>query len=228
MLVSALGCFPKLHMVHVTDGGPAQASEWKGYPTREAYAAERQHEATAALDAAGHVGTRLSYGVADGTAAWRLHEITLRLIALFSAHRISVVFTHAFEGGHPDHDAVAFAVHAAARWVPVPLHIVEFPAYRMEHGALVWQQFVPHDDIEVYTRQLLGPMRRIKERLCAAHASQKEVFQHLSVCQEFFRMAPAYDFSQPANGGQLSRFYAWSGVTADVWRQLAGTALQSV
>src|SRR4029077_3455583 len=51
----------------------------------------------------------------DQQAAFRLAELARRLAALFAERGIAVVLTHACEGGHPDHDAVAFAVHGAAR-----------------------------------------------------------------------------------------------------------------
>src|SRR6185437_9724842 len=51
------------------------------------------------------------------------------------------VFTHAYEGGHPDHDAVAFAVHAACRLSDIPPAIVEMPYYHRQDGRLITGEF---------------------------------------------------------------------------------------
>jgi N-acetylglucosamine malate deacetylase 2 len=52
---------------------------------------------------------------------------------LLEQHRPEVIVTHSYEGGHPDHDACAFAVHHAlelTRAQPVPV-IVEASFYHI-------------------------------------------------------------------------------------------------
>ena len=71
--------------------------------------------------------------VADQGASERMSEIAARLVDLFARHGASVVITHAYEGGHPDHDATAFAVHAAARRCP-ELRIIEMTSYHAGPG----------------------------------------------------------------------------------------------
>ena len=51
----------------------------------------------------------------------------------------AVVLTHAYEGGHPDHDAVAFAVHRAARRTSAA--VVEMPFYHAGPDGVARQVF---------------------------------------------------------------------------------------
>ena len=46
-------------------------------------------------------------------SAWR--SFRARLASLFERHGTRAVLTHPYEGGHPDHDSVAFCVRAAVR-----------------------------------------------------------------------------------------------------------------
>ena len=57
------------------------------------------------------------------------------------------ILTHAYEGGHPDHDAVAFAVAAAVRVAgrAADTTIVEMPFYRAGPEGWIRQLFLPHD-----------------------------------------------------------------------------------
>ena len=117
-----IGCgaqLPRLRdatLVHVTDGAPRnmQDGEAYGFATPDAYAVARRRELEAAVGLAG-IGPEalVSLGVPDQEAAFHLADLARRLAALFEERGIAVVLTHAYEGGHPDHDAIAFAVHAA-------------------------------------------------------------------------------------------------------------------
>jgi LmbE family N-acetylglucosaminyl deacetylase len=49
----------------------------------------------------------------DQEASLHLAGLTRELVRVFEELGPEVVLTHPYEGGHPDHDATAFAVHAA-------------------------------------------------------------------------------------------------------------------
>jgi LmbE family N-acetylglucosaminyl deacetylase len=60
-------------------------------------------------------------------------SIARTLAELIEQIRPAAIFTHAYEGGHPDHDAAAFAVHCAVglvsrRGTPAPV-VNEFTSY---------------------------------------------------------------------------------------------------
>jgi LmbE family N-acetylglucosaminyl deacetylase len=73
------------------------------------------------------------------------------LVEIFLEHQAEVVLSHPYEGGHPDHDATAFAVHAAcrlmARRVGGSPRIVEFACYHAGEGSLRTGEFLPGSEV---------------------------------------------------------------------------------
>jgi N-acetylglucosamine malate deacetylase 2 len=222
---------PRGLMVHVTDGAPEDPLQWQDFGSREAYSAVRRRELDAALDEAGHIGERMNLEVIDGTAAFHIVAIARELLELFIARHISAVFTLAYEGGHPDHDAVAFAVHLAVSQLNWPVRIIEAPLYRREDSddapewPLVWQTFLPSPDAREFAPEITAEESDLKRRMCAAFKSQRVVFASVNFDIEPLRVAPVYDFSEPANSGRLSKYYTWAGIDADRWRALARETL---
>src|SRR3954452_15878539 len=108
----------KITLVHVTDGAPrdrldAQAA---GFATREAYARARRNELAAVLALARidrSQARELSF--VDQQASLNLIDLARYVTELLEETSPEVVLTHPYEGGHPDHDATAFAVHAACQ-----------------------------------------------------------------------------------------------------------------
>ncbi len=225
--------FPNSMMVHVTDGAPMDPKEWqkKGFETQQEYADVRERELNTALNIAGHTGLRVSLGFADQEAALRLAESAERLVELFLKHDIKFALTHSYEGGHPDHDATAFAVHAAKALLEkknVALNIIEAPLYRVEGGKSVRQRFVPLEGMEVFELPLTKEQRELKRNLFAAHASQSEVFDRMSKTTEWLREAPRYDFAELPNEGQFSHIFTDADISAQKWQMLSEEALRSL
>lgn len=212
--------FPRALVVHVTDGAPADAREWKHCSSREEYAAVRAREAAASLDAANHAGVRIALGICDSQVLWHLRQLLKRLADLFSQHEIRFVFTHAFEGGHPDHDATAFAVKTAA--VCSGATVVEAPFYRQGEAGSVWQCFEPRTDCLEHEVLLAPQQQRIKARMLAAHASQAVACAKASKTIERFRVAPPHDYLRLPT--RISRNYARSGIDAALWKSLLESA----
>src|SRR5262245_55637960 len=113
---SKLGQNPTALVVHVTDGAPRDMGDAHacGFATRHEYADARRREAREALARAGVDPARiLSLEIVDQEAALALEPLARRLAWLFDVCGTGLIYTHPYEGGHPDHDAAAFAVHAA-------------------------------------------------------------------------------------------------------------------
>lgn len=229
--VLALGAqLPRLKgltLLHVTDGAPRNAAH--GFSTREDYAAARKTELAAAVAQAG-VGPEalVGFGVADQEAALDLAGLARRLGAFSRERGTEVVLTHAYEGGHPDHDAVAFAVHAACRLLArsgdAP-GIVEMPFYHADAAGWVRQRFVADGGPPELALRLGEADRALKRRMLDAHATQRETLSHFPPEWERFRAAPAYDFTALPNGGNLLyERYAW-GMTGARWKDLCARAL---
>src|SRR5262245_57941955 len=94
----------------------------------------------------------MEIGLADQDASFHLIELASRLARLFTKHPPDVVISHPYEGGHPDHDACALAVHTAIgdmkrEKLPVPL-LMEFTSYHAQDGRMVTGQFLPFEGCE--------------------------------------------------------------------------------
>jgi LmbE family N-acetylglucosaminyl deacetylase len=218
-------------LVHITDGAPRNMQDGRahGFETLDAYAAARRRELETAVSLAG-IGPEalLGFGVPDQEAAFQFADVARRLAALFTERGIAVVLTHAYEGGHPDHDAIAFAVHAARGLLEgggQDLAIVEMPLYHASPSGWVTQRFIPDPERPELAAWLSGDQRGLKGRMIAAHATQQGTLAAFVSDFERFRAAPVYDFTVLPNGGDLLyERYDW-GMTGARWQALVRAAL---
>jgi N-acetylglucosamine malate deacetylase 2 len=149
-------------------------------------------------------------------------EVSLHLAAV--ADRLAsavagaaLVLTHAFEGGHSDHDAVAFAVHAAVRTHAQEALLAEMPFYHAGPDGWRRQVFLAHaaegasgGGPERLLR-LTAAERDLKARMVAAHRSQADVLRSFDLAVERFRVAPRYDFThRPHDGDLLYEHHRWN------------------
>jgi LmbE family N-acetylglucosaminyl deacetylase len=218
--------------VCVTDGAPRDLSDAHraGCDTREAYARLRQDELRAAVRCAGHAPERITLlGFTDQEASLRLVELARAIDISIGAVRPHLLVTHPYEGGHPDHDATAFGVHAAvqarrARGAATPI-VVEMTSYHRRGGAMTFGEFLPGSPLASIVLPLGAAARARKQRLIACHASQAHVLGALPLECERFRRAPTYDFTRPPHPGTLLyEQFPW-GMSGSRWRTLATTAL---
>lgn len=233
-LGARLGRFANAHLVHVTDGVPhnEEAPRAHGFDSMSAYLLARQQELARVLEAAGIPSiSRECLDVPDQEASFQLTWLTRRLLLLLRIHQPQVVFTHPFEGGHPDHDACAFAVHHAIgllrfRHEPAPI-ILESPFYHvmkfspgMETGV-----FLPSPQETQEIAYHLSPHEQLRKRaLLDCFTSQRDVLGCFSVTEERFRIAPVYEFRRPPNfGAVLYDSYSW-GVKSNTFCELAWEA----
>ena len=143
------------------------------------------------------------------------------------------MLTHPYEGGHPDHDATAFAVHAACRLLRragrTPPALIEMASYFLgPEGYCLHQRFAPEPGLpELVVR--LGERRRAQKRgMFAAHASQAGSLWIFTDEEERFRPAPRYDFTALPNGGLVNyERFGW-GMTGQTWTRLAADALRAL
>lgn len=218
-----------ISLVHVTDGAPR--GENHGFSSREDYARARRRELAEACAACGVPEDALTgLGFIDGEAARNLVPLARRLAALLRERGIRVLLTHAFEGGHPDHDACAFAVQAAVRLAGAgeafPASVVEMPFYHAGEDGWVRARFAADPAAPPATVLRLGEdALRVKRRMMAAHRTQAETLRHFPVDAERFRCAPPHDFSAlPNNRRLLYEAYGWGGIDGREWLALAAQA----
>jgi LmbE family N-acetylglucosaminyl deacetylase len=219
--------------VCVTNGSPRDGADaaLNGL-TPEAYAHARARELQDVLGSCGIAPSQIRIlGYTDQEAALHLAEITRLLAALFQEHAIEAVLTHCYEGGHPDHDATAFAVHAAAALLAQQGHrapgIVEMACYHegkegFRAGAFLG---VGPDDTVLH----LSPEEQARKRaLLDRFVTQRHTLPYLPVAVECFRPARACDFLQPPHAGQLHYERQPWGMTGERFRALAQEALREL
>ncbi|WFT82242.1 PIG-L family deacetylase [Methylobacterium sp. CB376] len=217
-----------LTVIHVTDGAPRDGRDAarRGFPDPAAYAAARARELDAALTRAGvPPERRLALGLPDQGVAEALAPLARRLAGLFAARGIRVALTHTYEGGHPDHDAVALAVQGAKRLMGGALAVIEMPYYHRGPAGPEEGRFLPADPPRRAVALHLDPEDcALKADLFAAHASQAAILNRLPIALERFREAPDLRFDALPNGGRLL-YEEWGlGLTGARFLALAGAA----
>jgi len=217
-------------VVLVTDGAPRSGADAlrAGFETPLAYGTARSRELRIALALAG-IDERqiLELGVCDQEVCRSLVAVSRRLASIFASKGITTVVTHAFEGGHPDHDGVALCVHAAARLLKERApSLIEMPYYHRQGDAMVTQIFCDGADELVFA--IPPDQRRVKMEMMAAHASQAETLRAFSADVERYRIAKSYDFQLLPNNGSI--FYALfdCGFHPAEWAPLAREAMQAI
>lgn len=198
----------RVRVLIATDGAPRDPGlrpTLRDRPREDAAAVRRAESARALSEAGLDPDAVLAYlGAIDQEAALELAPLARAVAEHLSG--VDVVVTHPYEGGHPDHDAVAFAVHAARALVDAPPALAEMTSYHAEHGALVTARFLPCPPGACPARHE-GPLddaaRATRRRMLDAFESQREVLASFRDDVEPLRCAPAYDFARPPHEGRL-------------------------
>jgi LmbE family N-acetylglucosaminyl deacetylase len=215
----------RLTLVQLTDGAPKSNVDARraGFTQREDYAAEREKETRNALAALGLNCRRIRAGVPDQESVLfiphlsRLLECTLQDAAF--------VFTHPYEGGHPDHDTAALVVQLTCDLIRkkggTPPARLEFASYHHRSGELVTGRFWPDQTCLEIAVPLGEQAAKTKCRALAEYRTQEPIIQWFQPRQEHYRAAPRYDFARPPPPG-LAQYdlFNWP-MTASRWRDIA-------
>jgi N-acetylglucosamine malate deacetylase 2 len=216
---------PDVWILHATDGAPRDprfmARSFAG--TREEYAPARRRELAEALALAGVGPDRLlGLGIADQEAVFEIPRLAAGIADAVREIRPDIVLTLAYEGGHPDHDAVALAVRLAVEGTA----ILEMPLYhaRPWTESLVVARFLPGPPGGRLT--LTNGERDLKRRMIETFVTQAETLRaFLPPRDEPFRPAPPYDFTRPPHPGRL-QYEIWGfPIDGKGWREAAASAL---
>ena len=234
------GMLPRLvpggvDVVHATDGAPRRRSQWgrNEFATWDEYAAARRREVERALALAG-IGPERAHrlGVMDAEASHDLAGLARRLAELFDRLRPAVVLTHPYEGGHTDHDALAFAARAAGRLLArdgsAAPALAEFTSYHNLRGERIYGRFLPFAGAPVVEVTLTAAERERKRRMFDCYPTQHTVLRDMPVRHERFRRAPRYDFGSAPHLGRLRYELYPQGMRSVEWRALALAALEAL
>jgi LmbE family N-acetylglucosaminyl deacetylase len=218
-------------IIHVTDGAPRDLRDAKmaGFARSEDYAEARREELAAAMGIAGiGVDQLFCLGISDQEAARNLVPLTFQLAGFFRDRTPRFVATHPFEGGHPDHDATAFAVAAACRLLgrggfarPI---VVEMAYYHLGSDGPVYQDFAAGSSAACLEIELDRAALEKKQRMLACFVSQRRTLAPFTSSVERFRIAADCDFRLLPNGGRLLYERLLLGLTGEQWFNLARAA----
>jgi len=210
-------------VIHVTDGAPRDLRDARsaGFSRRDQYAEARRAELDRALECTS-IGPkqRRWLGYIDQEASMHMAEMA-RLVAALD---VDVVLTHPYEGGHPDHDATAFGVHAARALRKGQIDVIEMTSYHDHDGQTVTGEFLGADSGQTVTCTLSKTQRGQKRAMLDCFATQRTVLEWFSIDVERFRPAPAYDFTEPPHREPLHYEREW-GISGVRWRELAREAV---
>ncbi len=230
-------------LVHISDGAPRDGEDARrhGFADIADYAVARRRELGAALIAGEAAAVRkAALGIPDQEAALDLAGLSRAVAECLEREHPAAVLTHAYEGGHPDHDAAAFAVHMAARSIAAAERpaIIEMPYYHAFDGRMVTGVFLPDgrpaaqsarlaQSEEVAIRLGAADLRR-KRRMVECFETQRAILALCRLDIERFRPAPAYDFRTPPHqGALLYEIFGWS-ISGVEWRRRAALALAAL
>lgn len=225
-----LGYLRQVILVVVTDGAPRDMADARahGFSDCAAYAAARSDELREALEYAGCTAEVIRLGVADQSTPRSLVPLSRRVAAILSDAQPAAILTHAYEGGHPDHDATAFATHMAMKVAGCRGTLIEMPFYHLgADGGMAVQRFASRDNGEI-ALDLPEPDRTRKRRMIEAHRTQRQVLSQFRAEVERYRLAPVYDFAVLPNGGRLLYEQQNWGLAGAEWQALASAALQEL
>jgi LmbE family N-acetylglucosaminyl deacetylase len=218
---SAMHRFGDCVIVHVTDGSPLNLHHARnaGFETRAAYARARRAELDCALSVLGGRETR-ELGFVD-QETWRdLPGLVDAVAGVIREVRPSVIFTHPYEGGHPDHDSTAFAVARAVRCEDRAVEVREGAFYNAFGSGEVLQP-----DSRDTERRLSAEAWSLKRRMLDCFVSQASVLNQFNLEIERERAAPEHDFTVAPHAGPLN-YEGWGlAFNGADWRAAARKAL---
>jgi LmbE family N-acetylglucosaminyl deacetylase len=143
-----------------------------------------------------------------------------------------IVLTHAYEGGHPDHDSVAFACQMARRlWCDASssFSLCEFAGYHAGGGGMEIYTFLPSEQPTEFVYRLNAAERDLKVSMIKTFTTQERTLQPFTRPEvERFRVAPQYDFTRPPHQGRLwYENFNW-GTDGATWRKMASQTLNEI
>lgn len=181
-------------------------------PSRQLYAAARRAETLRAAAMLGVAQQSLFFFDAVDMEAFReLARLDRELSTLATGLAPQIIWSPAYDGGHPDHDVAAFlATRLAARLAIPHCEFALYPAGRR----LMPLRFSGADQGSV--RQLTAEEQDFKRALLAVYASQHPLLARVDCTRERYRVALRYDFRRrPVAGPTLYETWGWP-VTADM------------
>lgn len=233
---AALNRLSDVFVAYLTDGAPRDARFRSPHVrgSRDFYACVRAEEAACALAIAGVPAERIAFlGGVDQEAVAEVPVLLQAFVEVVREFQPSVIITHPYEGGHPDHDTAALIAQLATG---PPLHqgasppgLVEMTSYHLAGGKRLTGNFLPAESPAVSNvmLKLTSDERAKKARMLGSYVSQWHILSEFPLEPERIRVAPRYDFTQPPHAGPLWYEYLDWPLSGVQWREAAGKVLEA-
>jgi N-acetylglucosamine malate deacetylase 2 len=191
-------------VVFAVDGAPPHYGFESKFGSLRNYSETRFREASRALGLIPHCSL-LRLSAPDGT--WfvdqhlflNLPEAFRSLLPIASEFAPDLLVSHAFEGGHIDHDACHVLAKQTAR--ALNLRYFEFPLYwRSERGQDIFQRF-RENHADEFVLKLTPPQLLLKRGMLAEYQTQQSIASVFQPQTERFRPMIQDDFTKPTWSG---------------------------
>lgn len=223
----------EVSVLHITDGAPPDdetAQQW-GFSDRQTYKEQRREETAAAL-ALANVKQIIELHLENQTAAHCLADLTKKITGFLQQTGADIVVTHPYEGGHPDHDATAFATHTATRLMRSngmrPPDLFEMALRPDDEGRGRCCDFLTSPNQETTTLVPDECSIELKQKMYELLATQRESLKASVLGPEKFRQPQKYDFTMPPHEGKLHYERLNCNVSSEQWHSLACEALKEL
>lgn len=189
--------------------GEASASI-ASYIANGGYSYLREREVTTALSQISNIEFLRFARIPDKQLYNNLQDAVRIVAETVRVRQSTALITHAFEGGHPDHDCCSFIANRVAMKADLP--VWEFPEYSGPPRNLV-QCFADADPSEVaFIRPRPGQVA-MKQQLFRCYRSQKNVLSMFDPQRpELFRRQPSQNYYAPT----WSTYFSNPGYSSDV------------
>jgi N-acetylglucosamine malate deacetylase 2 len=123
-----------------------------------------------------------------------LHEAFLALLQIAREFSAEVIVSHAYEGGHIDHDACSFLATLVAR--ALGMKHLEFPLYwKSASGQDIFQRFRRDREGE-FVLELTAQEFAVKQQMRKEYKTQQEILQVFGAEAERFRPTVCDDYTK--------------------------------
>jgi len=130
---------------------------------------------------------------------WReLPQVQAEIKAAIEGYAIDQIWTPAYEGGNPDHDALNAVCQ---RFMP-QLSVLEFAEYNFYQRRAQAQTF-PHPNGQEEIVRLTDAERQQKKALLKLYASEQKNLNYIGLVRECYRPLAPRDYRQPPHSGTL-------------------------
>ena len=225
----------EVSVLHVTDGATRddRTAQSLGYKDWQDYARKRKEETAAALSL---VQVRpdqiVEFSIENHSAAQHLAELTKKITNFLQQSGADIVITHPYEGGHPDHDATAFATHSAIELLKLngvrPPVLFEMALHPNDEGEGRSGDFLTAPEQETTTLLLDDRSLELKQRMFDYLVTQRQSLENSQLEAEKFRQSRRYDFTELPQEGKLHYENLQTSLTGDEWLSLATEALKNL